>query len=48
MADLLWNRGTGLVFQFDQGQIGTLTPSPCSKAKSGTPSPVPLFQPPKR
>ncbi|MCL2750515.1 MAG: hypothetical protein FWE96_05910 [Coriobacteriia bacterium] len=20
--------GTGLVFQFDQGQIGTLTPSP--------------------
>gem|GEM_PF-6672329 len=25
-----WNRGTGLVFQFDQGQIGTLTPSPCS------------------
>ncbi|MCL2750083.1 MAG: hypothetical protein FWE96_03630, partial [Coriobacteriia bacterium] len=32
-----WNRGTGLVFQFDQGQIGTLTPSPCS-------NPVPLFQ----
>ncbi|MCL2529920.1 MAG: hypothetical protein FWE41_06275 [Coriobacteriia bacterium] len=26
-----WNRGTGLVFQFDLGQIGTLTPSPCSK-----------------
>ncbi|MCL2529129.1 MAG: hypothetical protein FWE41_02180 [Coriobacteriia bacterium] len=25
-----WNRGTGLVFQFDQGQIGTPTPSPCS------------------
>ncbi|MCL2529847.1 MAG: hypothetical protein FWE41_05895 [Coriobacteriia bacterium] len=28
-----WNRGTGLVFQFDLGQIGTLTPSPCSKVK---------------
>ncbi|MCL2749455.1 MAG: hypothetical protein FWE96_00370 [Coriobacteriia bacterium] len=26
------------MFQFDQGQIGTLTPSPCS-------NPVPLFQP---
>ncbi|MCL2750974.1 MAG: MiaB/RimO family radical SAM methylthiotransferase, partial [Coriobacteriia bacterium] len=34
--------GTGLVFQFDQGQIGTLTPSPCSTpAPRSTPSPVP-------
>ena len=36
-AKMSWNRGTGLVFQFDLGQIGTLTPSPCST----TPSPVP-------
>ncbi|MCL2528861.1 MAG: hypothetical protein FWE41_00770 [Coriobacteriia bacterium] len=28
------------MFQFDLGQIGTLTPSPCST----TPNPVPLFQ----
>ena|GEM_PF-38104 len=35
-----WNRGTGLVFQFDLGQIGTLTPSPCS-------NPVPLYHFPR-
>ncbi|MCL2530456.1 MAG: hypothetical protein FWE41_09090 [Coriobacteriia bacterium] len=33
-ASLRLEQGTGLVFQFDLGQIGTLTPSPVP-----TPSP---------
>ncbi|MCL2750698.1 MAG: hypothetical protein FWE96_06845 [Coriobacteriia bacterium] len=33
------------MFQFDQGQIGTLTPSPCSTlTPSPCSNPVPLFQ----
>ncbi|MCL2751005.1 MAG: hypothetical protein FWE96_08435, partial [Coriobacteriia bacterium] len=41
-----WNRGTGLVFQFDLGQIGTLTPSPCSTpVPIWDTNPVPLFHP---